>query len=161
MRTRRRRVIELAIVLPIAWSIMVVTHELGHILGGWLSGASLVRYDIVPWRLPYSLHQPDPVPLITLWMGPIFGVIGPVVLASLIRNRYAWLIADFCILANGTYLTLAWFAGDQLLDTARLINAGAHEISIAAFCAVTVTVGYLRFRKDCINLLRPSDPETH
>jgi hypothetical protein len=131
---------------------MLQTHESGHLLGGRLSGATLKDYDLRPWRLPYSIHDPNPHPLITLWCGPIVGVLVPVVVALLIRRRWAWFIADFCILANGAYLAASWLSSDKYLDTTQLLHNGAHPITIMFFCAATIPIGYVRFRRDCLSI---------
>ncbi|WP_146403799.1 hypothetical protein [Planctomycetes bacterium CA13] len=133
---------------------MTFTHEMGHIIGGWIGGATLIDFTLAPWRLPYSLHSPDPLPLLTLWAGPVLGVLIPVIFASLVRRRWAWFIADFCLLANGVYLAVAWWSGDRFLDTPRLIQAGAYPLWIAGYCILTISVGYYRFRADCIGILR-------
>lgn len=141
---------------------MITAHELGHIAGGWIGGATLRQFDLAPWRLPYSLHQPDPHPLLTLWAGPILGVALPVALAAVIRLRWAWFVAYFCILANGVYLAVAWMAGDRFLDTPRLLAAGASPITIALFCSATISFGYTRFRGECIANLttKTTNPNT-
>lgn len=149
------RFIRFAILLLAAWCVMTFTHEAGHVIGGWLSGGRLQAADLRPWRLPYSFFEPDPHPLITLWSGPLLGAFLPLVPALLVRRTWMWFIADFCLLANGAYLVTAWFSGDRLLDTPRLLQAGASPASIALYCAVTVGVGYVRFRRDCIRMLRP------
>ena len=144
---------------------MTFTHEAGHIVGGWCCGATLTDFDVAPWKLPYSLHSPDPHPLVTLWAGPVLGVCVPVVAALLFRNRWLSFIADFCVLANGCYLALAWLAGDRFLDTPRLLEAGASPVWIAIYCLLCVGFGYVRFRIDCIEVLgfspnqRPSSNE--
>ncbi|WP_182866892.1 hypothetical protein [Rhodopirellula sp. JC639] len=135
---------------------MTFTHELGHVIGGWVVGAKLVDVDLAPWRMPYSVHAPDPHPRVTLWCGPVLGVLIPLALAALIRRRPAWLVADFCLLANGSYLALAWLSGGPFLDTPRLLDAGAHPLSIAIFCLLTIAVGYVRFRNDCIEWFKTS-----
>ncbi|PHQ34137.1 hypothetical protein [Rhodopirellula bahusiensis] len=140
---------------------MTMTHELGHIFGGWSGGATLVDADLRPWHLPYSIHSPDPSPLLTLWSGPIVGVAIPIVAAVIIRWRSAWFVADFCILANGTYLALAWLAGDPHLDTSRLLESGASSISLATYCVLTISLGYVRFRNDCVMLLSENQPTNH
>lgn len=134
---------------------MTVTHECGHLLAGSVSGAKLTAVDLAPWRLPYSLHAPDPKPLVTLWGGPLFGVLLPVAVAALLRKPGVWFVADFCLLANGVYLALAWISGDRFLDTPRLLAAGAPPISIVVFCSVTIAVGYVRFRRDAVHCLAP------
>ncbi len=132
---------------------MTLTHECGHIVGGMISGASLTDFDLAPWRMPYSLHAPDPYPLVTLWAGPLFGVTLPLIAAAIIRQRWAWFIADFCLIANGGYLALAWISGARLLDTPRLLAAGAHPAWIVAYCVLSIGFGYSWFRSDCTHFL--------
>ncbi len=151
--TFRSRSFAFVNLLVVAWLVMTFTHEVGHLLGGWIGGATLTDYDIVPWRLPYSVHHPDPHPQLTLWSGPVLGVIVPGLIAVLFRHRRLILIADFCLLANGVYLSLAWVAGDRLLDTPRLLSAGASPLVIALFCVLATVVGYVRFRRDCMKVL--------
>ncbi len=134
---------------------MTWAHEIGHLLGGWIGGATLIDFELAPWRLPYSLHQPDPNPLMTLWAGPLLGVAIPGALAVVIRRQWATFIADFCLLANGSYLALAWVSGDPHLDTPRLLAAGSHLATISVFCGITICLGYFRFRRDCRAVLRP------
>ena len=136
---------------------MTTTHECGHIIGGLLGGATLVEADLLPWHLPHSLYQPDPIPLLTLWSGPIVGVIVPIICALLFRRNWIWFVANFCLLANGSYIATAWISGDRFLDTPRLLAAGAWPLSILFYCAVTIGFGYFGFRRNCIGLLTPSD----
>lgn len=141
------------ILIVAAWFTMTVMHELGHVVGGWISGGTLV--DLVLFPLPSSLHQPDPIPRLTLWAGPVLGVGVPSLFAAVVRHHAGWFIADFCALANGTYLLVAWYAGERLLDTPRLFAAGESPLVVATFCALTIGIGYPRFRGDCILLLTP------
>ncbi len=97
--------------------------------------------------------SPDPHPLITLWAGPLLGVAVPLIAASIIRKRWAWFVADFCLIANGGYLALAWLSGDHFLDTTRLLAGGAHPASIVVYCFLTIGFGYFWFRSDCIHFL--------
>ena len=148
-----RRVISFLLLLVVSWSTMTVLHESGHLLAGWAGGGTLLSYDLRPWSLPYTVFNPDPAPLLTLWGGPVFGVLAPLIVAVVVRRDWAWLISDFCTLANGTYLALAWISGDPHLDTPRLIDAGASPIVIALFCVATISLGYARFRGDCVKWL--------
>lgn len=132
---------------------MIMIHELGHILGGWCSGGVLQEYDLVPWRIPFSLFAPNPHPLITLWSGPILGAVLPLLLAWLVRRNWGWFIAYFCLLANGSYMALGWYSGDRYLDTPQLLNQGAHPFTIVLYCLVTISVGYTGFRQACVELL--------
>lgn len=160
-----RRYAIFAMLLVASWAVMTFTHECGHIVGGMIAGATLTAFDLAPWRMPYSLHSPDPHPLVTLWAGPLLGVAVPLTAAAIIRSRWAWFIADFCLIANGGYLAIAWLSGDRFLDTPRLIAAGAPPASIVVYCILTIGFGYAWFRSDCTYFLatrtksvEPSDP---
>lgn len=152
------RWLQLIALLIAGWCVMTFTHEAGHLVGGWLGGGTLQHAELRPWHLPHSLFEPDPHPLLTLWCGPLLGVVVPVIVALLIRRPWAWFLADFCLLANGAYLATAWITGDRYLDTPRLLAAGAWPISVATYCAITIGVGYFRFRRDCRSLLDQPAP---
>jgi hypothetical protein len=149
----KRRLSIFVRLLAASWVVMTFTHEFGHIVGGMISGATLTDFDLVPWRMPYSLHSPDPHPLITLWAGPLLGVAVPLIAASVMHKRWAWFIADFCLITNGCYLALAWLSGDRYLDTPRLLAAGTHPASIVVYCTLTIGFGYVWFRSDCVHFL--------
>ncbi len=157
--TKFRRVIPLLLLLIVAWCVMTFTHECGHLLGGWLGGGTLQQFDLAPWRLPYSLFDPDPRPLLTLWSGPLLGVAVPLLAALVIRRPWIWFIAYFCLLANGIYLAAAWVSGDRFLDTQRLLDHGAHPITIVLYCLITIPTGYLGFRHACRQILARSAPD--
>jgi hypothetical protein len=64
-----------------------------------------------------------------------------------------WFIANFCLLANGSYLAAAWVSGDRYLDTPKLLEHGAHPISIAIYCLLTIGFGYIGLRRQCLLVL--------
>src|SRR5262245_30149055 len=130
----RKRIVLLGILLVLSWAVMVTTHELGHIVCGWAGGAKLRSADLRPWQLPYSIFDPDPRPLLTLWGGPILGIAVPLAAACLLRRNWIWFIAHFCVLANGLYLATAWLTGDRELDTAKLLAHGASPVFIGLYC---------------------------
>ena len=147
------RVLVFAALLAASWCVMTFVHESGHVLCGWIGGGKLQEADLTPWSLPYSRFEPDPHPLLTLWGGPVIGVLVPVIVAAVARQRWLWFIAYFCLLANGAYLAAAWISGERFLDTPRLLHHGAHPASIAAFCVATIVAGYYGFRMECVRLL--------
>lgn len=151
-----QRILIFVWLIAVSWVVMTFTHELGHIVGGMTCGATLTDFDLAPWRMPYSIHSPDPYPLVTLWAGPLLGIAIPYGLAALIRKRWFWFIADFCLIANGSYLALAGLSGERYLDTPRLLEAGTHPALILIYCILTIGIGYVWFRSDCINYLMPS-----
>ena len=138
---------------------MTFTHEVGHIIGGWCCGGTLTGANLLPWNLPYSFFNPDPHPLVTLWSGPILGVTFPILIATIVRRDWIWVIAYFCVLANGAYIATAWFAGDDQLDTPKLLREGAHPITIALYCLLTIGAGYVGFRRSCIRFFAHTDSE--
>ncbi len=127
------RVVRFFFLLVTSWIVMTLTHDLGHIIGGICFGATLQSADLVPWRLPYSIFEPDPFPLVTLWAGLILGVLIPVVVAMTMNRDWVWFIANFCILANGAYIATAWFFGDRHLDAPRLLEHGTSPVTIAVY----------------------------
>src|SRR4051794_22339347 len=136
---------------------MTFTHEAGHVGGGWASGGTLREAHLLPWELPYSTFEPDPRPLVTLWSGPVLGALVPLALAAAARLPWAWFIAHFCLLANGSYLAVAWATGGSQLDTPKLLARGAHPATIAAYCLLATGIGYVGFRRQCVRLLSPPD----
>jgi hypothetical protein len=129
---------------------MTFTHEMGHIIGGWCCGGTLKAFDLAPWHLPFSIFDPDHKPLVTLWCGPVLGVLVPVIIALFARREWMWFIANFCVLANGAYIATAWLSGERYLDTRRLLEEGAHPIAIGLYCIVTIGFGYIGFRRSVI-----------
>lgn len=138
---------------------MTFTHEMGHIIGGICCGGTLRAADLMPWRMPYSIFDPDPFPLVTLWAGLILGALIPLVFAIVVRRDEIWFIANFCVLANGAYVATAWFSGDRYLDTTRLLEHGASPTVVVAYCVLTIGCGYVGFRQSCVSALsKPTVP---
>ena len=117
--------------------------------------------DLLPWHLPYSFFEPDPYPLVTLWGGPILGVMIPVAMAFVIRTKWIWFVAYFCMLANGSYIATAWVSGDRFLDTPKMLEHGAHPISIAVYCLLTIGFGYVGFRRHCAFVLSETPTDSN
>ena len=147
------RALHFVVLLIISWCVMTFTHEMGHSIGGWCSGAILKDADLLPWHLPYSFFEPDPRPLVTLWSGPILGVAIPLSVALLVRTNRTWFIANFCTIANGTYLATAWISNEPFLDTPKLLEHGASPMTVFLYCTVTIGFGYFGFRRSCQNVL--------
>ena len=147
------RIVRLLILLSCSWVVMTFTHETGHLMGGWCCGATLQAVELWPWRLPYSIFEPDPLPLVTLWSGPLLGVLVPVGLAIYIRRDWMWFVAHFCTLANGLYLATAYFSDDRFLDTQRLLAQGASPFSIGLYATVTIGMGYVGFRREVVRVV--------
>ncbi len=154
---RTTRTATLSLTLLWSWSVMVLAHELGHVIGGVASGGVLSALEIRPWQLPLSLFSPDPNPLITLWSGPIFGSAVPLMIAVCTGKPMIWFIAWFCVLANAVYLLLGYFSGDAELDSTKIIKAGSPAMLLFLFVAMTGPVSYVAFRQQCVDLM--SNPQ--
>jgi hypothetical protein len=154
------RVFQFVLWLVMSWCVTTFTHEAGHLVGGWIGGGTFRTANLLPWTLPYSIFDPDPHPLITLWSGPILGVLVPLGFAFIIQRNWMWFIADFAMLANGAYIATAWWSGESHLDTPKLLEHGAHPLTIGLYCALTIGFGYIRFRRSCLRLLFPPDHDT-
>jgi len=153
----KARILNFGFLLILSWCVMTFTHEMGHIIGGTCCGGTLVSADLAPWRLPYSIFEPDPLPLATLWCGPILGVLAPLTFASLIRRDWSWFVSNFCTLANGVYIATAWFSNDRYLDTPQLLSHGAHPLMIGIYCVTTIGFGYVGFRRSCLHVFKANE----
>lgn len=147
------RALKSVLLLLASWCVMTFVHESGHILCGWACGGTLKTADLVSWHLPYSIFDPDPRPLVTLWGGPVLGAAIPLAVAILVRRDWMWFVANFCILANGVYLAAAWVSGDSYLDTPQLLEHGAQPAAIAVYCLVTIGFGYAGLRRQCVRAI--------
>lgn len=136
-----------------SWCVLVVSHEAGHLIGGWAGGGMLQHADLRPWALPHSRFDPDPSPLVTLWAGPVLGVVMPLAAAATIRRRWSWFIAKFCLLANGMHIALGLASDGAYLDAHRLLAEGAALPQLIIYALLTIGFGYDRFRLSCIELL--------
>jgi hypothetical protein len=61
----------------------------------------------LPWHLLYSISEPDPIQLVTLWAGLIIGALAPVGVTMMVQRKCLWFIANFGDLANGLYIATA------------------------------------------------------
>ena len=52
VRASKTSLIKLVGLLVASWVVMTTTHEAGHLLGGWLCGATLIDFQLLPLRLP-------------------------------------------------------------------------------------------------------------
>jgi len=117
MNTDRINRISLAIVACYgAWMGMLVTHELGHVIGAWMTGGRVIDLSIPPIGFSQTSVHPNPHELFVVWCGPIIGALAPMTLL-LTRRIAPTLIAffvGFCLIANGAYIGIGWVrrAGD-------------------------------------------------
>ncbi len=104
------RIVLIGSLLGVSWLGMQIIHELGHVLGAWATGGTVVHVELKPWTISRTDVSPNPRPLVEIWAGPIVGVLLPVALwlgARVARLSWTYLLrffAGFCLVANGCYI---------------------------------------------------------
>jgi hypothetical protein len=113
----------------LAWLLMQIVHELGHVLAAVLTGGKVTHVELHPLAISRTDVDPNPQPLAVVWSGPLIGVLAPLGIWGLARSarwRYAFLpqfFAGFCLLANGLYLGVGSFGG--IGDAGDIVNHGS------------------------------------
>lgn len=133
--------------LPIlCWLMMQVVHEAGHVIGAWVSGGTVVNVDLHPLRISHTFVQPNPLPVVVVWSGPIFGSLLPMLLWLVLRRVWRSkgylfrFFAGFCLIANGMYLGSV---GIEAVGDARdLVQLGVPIWTLFAFASFTVPAGF-------------------
>ena len=148
-----------ALLIAWAWLTMTLVHELGHVVVGCACGAKLGSIEIRPWCLPYSFFSPNPMPLLTLWGGPIIGCTLPLLVAWLSKRPAVWFVAWFCIVANGLYLLTGCYSNDSELDSVKMVKAGMSTPLLIFVSAAMSVLGYVGFRSECQRVLQKDQPE--
>lgn len=141
----RRRFVLVASTLLAAWLGMQQVHELGHVLGAWLTGGQVekVAFPLIGFsRTDLAIN---PRPLIVAWAGPTIGVMLPLTAWAIARQvRYSGeflfrFFAGFCLLANGLYLGVGSF--DRVGDCGDLLRHGAAIWQLWLFGLATAPLG--------------------
>ena len=140
----------IASTVGLSWLLMMVLHESGHVLNGWLSGAQIARIDLPPWGFSRTDFAANPHPLFVAWGGGIWGcllafAIWAAVRAAAPRHAYltAW-FAGFCLIVNGAYLAGGSFFGSGADGAGVIIqNGGTRWLLIAFGVPATVAGLYL------------------
>jgi hypothetical protein len=143
--SRPHNVLLIASTLLASWLGMQAVHELGHILGAWLTGGRVAAV----WLHPLSISRTDlatnPQPLMVVWAGPVGGVILPLMawaLAARLRLSAAFVLrffAGFCLIANGAYIAFGSFA--RAGDAGVMLQQGSSPWQLWLFGALTLPAG--------------------
>jgi hypothetical protein len=135
-----------------SWLGMQAVHELGHVLGAWLTGGRVAHVVLYPLTISRTDLAENPQPLVVVWAGPIIGVVLPLLLwiiAILTRLPGAFVLrffAGFCLLANGLYVGVGSF--DRVGDCGEMLRHGSELWQLWLFGAITTPVGlYLWHRQ--------------
>lgn len=126
---------------------MQAVHEFGHICGAWGTGGKIVMVDLFPLRISHTFVQPNPVPLVVVWSGPIVGVLLPLAVWLMswfwglrVCHQFRF-FAGFCLVANGAYLGSVAFS--PVGDARDLMHLGRSAVNLLLFAAISLPTGFL------------------
>jgi hypothetical protein len=128
-----------------SWLGMQAVHELGHIVGAWLTGGRVARVVLHPLTISRTDVAENPHPLIVAWAGPTLGVLLPVAAwgaAAGLRVPGGYVLrfyAGFCLIANGAYIGVGSF--DRIGDCGEMLRYGSPIWHLWWFGAVAVPAG--------------------
>lgn len=128
------------------WLAMMGVHELGHVLGGLLTGGEVARVVLHPLAISRTDLDINPHPAIVVWAGPLVGVLLPLCLwiaARLWKRSQTALIqffAGFCLIANGAYI--AGGALEGIGDCGVMRQTGSPLWLLWSFGLVTIPAGF-------------------
>jgi hypothetical protein len=128
-----------------SWLGMQAVHELGHVLGAWLTGGEVERVVLHPLTISRTDLAYNPRPLVVVWAGPVFGCSLPLLLWTLawaVRLPGAFVLrffAGFCLIANGLYIGVGSFA--RIGDCGDMLRHGSSTWQLWLFGLLTTPVG--------------------
>ncbi|HQR08894.1 MAG TPA: hypothetical protein PLN21_18885 [Gemmatales bacterium] len=128
-----------------SWLGMQAIHEFGHVVGAWATGGTVSQVVLSPLTISRTDLAQNPSPLMVVWMGPILGVIIPLLLwllGRLIKMPGSYVLrffAGFCMIANGLYIGVGTF--DRVGDCGVMLRNGSPEWHLWLFGALTAPAG--------------------
>jgi hypothetical protein len=130
-----------------SWLGMQAVHELGHVIGAWLTGGEVARVVLNPLTISRTDLARNPNPLVVVWAGPVFGLLLPLVLwapAAMGRLSGAFVLRFFagsCLVANGAYIGAGSLGG--IGDCGTMLRHGSPVWTLWLFGITTVPLGLL------------------
>ncbi len=147
--TARDRTVQTVLIfstLAISWLGMMVVHEFGHVLFGWLGGGSVARVVLSPLEFSRTEMQKNPRPLFEAWGGALVGSILPLMIAGVWR-RFRWpawyvfqFFAGLCLITNGIYLAVVSFIPNAA-DPGDLMRNGSPQWILVGFGIISFPLG--------------------
>lgn len=146
MMKRLEHILFIASFITFSWLAMQAVHELGHVLGAWITGGKVIKVAIHPFIFSQTDLSFNPNPLIVVWAGPIIGSMIPLTvffIARTFRLSCIYLFrffAGFCLIANGIYIALG--PNNGFSDTGIMILHGSARWMLLLFGALTIPLGF-------------------
>lgn len=134
-----------------SWLGMQAIHESGHVLGGWLTGGEVAKVVLHPLTISRTDLAFNPHPLVVVWLGPLVGVVLPLLLWAVVavsRTPGAFVarfFAGFCLIANGAYIGCGSFEG--IGDCGEMLRHGSALWQLWLFGALTLPAGLLLWHR--------------
>ena len=128
-----------------SWLGMQAVHELGHVLGAWITGGRVARVVLHPLTISRTDVVENPHPLFVVWAGPFVGVLLPLLFwgcFAKLKPSIGFLprfFAGFCLLANGLYIGIGSF--DRVGDCGEMLKHGSPVWLLWGFGLLTAPVG--------------------
>ncbi len=144
---RRHQFILIVGLLISSWLIMMLAHELGHVLGAICTGGEVQRVVWYPTVFSRTDVSPNPSPLVVVWAGPVVGAMLPALVAIVVaRFRFGvayflQFFAGFCLLANGLYVGVGAFS--PVGDAKDLLRLGSSRVVMILFGAASAIGGLI------------------
>jgi len=142
---RLQRFVLIAATILASWLGMQAVHELGHVIGAWVTGGEVARVVLHPLTISRTDLAHNPHPLIVVWAGPILGVLLPLALwglATAMKTPGAFVLrffAGFCLVANGLYIGVGSLA--RIGDCGEMLRHGSPPWQLWLFGLATAPVG--------------------
>lgn len=142
---RLEQIILIGTFIAFSWLAMQAVHELGHLIGAWVTGASVIEVALHPLIFSRTDLGDNPHPLAVVWAGPIVGATLPLLvflLAKLCRSPGIYLFrffAGFCLIANGAYI--AFGPSNGFADTGIMMRYGSPRWLMILFGVLTAPLG--------------------
>jgi hypothetical protein len=139
------RTLLIASTVVASWLGMQAIHELGHVIGAWLTGGEVDKVVLHPLAISRTDLLHNPHPLFVVWAGPVLGVLLPVLgwtVAVTLRLRGSFVLrffAGFCLIANGAYIGAGSFEG--IGDAGQMLRHGSTPWLLCAFGLSTSPCG--------------------
>jgi len=132
----------------LSWLMMLAVHESGHVLQGWLTGATLAGVYLPLFGISRTDFTINPHPLLVAWGGALWGCVLPLAILAAVRcfaakcrvYLLAW-FAGFCLVANGAYLLGSAILTGGADDGGVILQHGGSRWQLCAFGIVAVAAG--------------------
>ncbi len=135
----------IATFLGFSWLAMQAVHELGHVVGAWLTKAEVTKVALHPCIISRTALGHNPHPSAVVWAGPIIGSALPLLALLAARAcRFPGIylyrcFAGVCLIANGIYI--AFGPTDGAADTGIMIQHGSSRWIMVAFGLLAAPLG--------------------